>query len=197
MSFKKLLAEFDSVLKEFNPLEYNKLLAPFSPKETELKLINELGINDSNFKDFFSWKNGEEEDSYCEIMEYGGPMSIDAIKETISNYFHFEPMLIPFISEGEQMLLFNKKNGRNYGKIYLYSVPELYIEHPISYYDSFESMISTTITAYKKKIYSYDFSKKKLRYDYDELHRHIKEMNPNSEFWKNHNPLRSEDWYEI
>lgn len=169
---------------------------PLSSDEVKEKLYG-LGIRDDDFIAFYNWKNGQREDSYCEMIEYGGPFSIEEIYEAIAGYHNYDPMLVPLISEGEQMLLFNKKPGNNYGKIYFYSVPQLYSDFPISYYDSITSMIETTIVAYKKGLYIYDFNRNKLRFDYYKLHDFIKSMNPQSKFWTDHNSLNHEEWYEI
>lgn len=197
MIFNNLLIEFDNILKQYNPVEYKKLLDPLSPNEVEIRLV-QLGIEDIDFRSFYNWKNGERKDTFCEMMEYGGPLSLTTIKETISeSYYPYNRSLIPFISEGEEMLLFNIQKGRNYGKIYLFSPPQLYIDFPISYYDSIFSMIKTTIIAYQKKIYKYDFIKNRFQCNYYELHEQIKKMNPNSVFWSDHDPLHPEEWYEI
>ncbi|ODT52745.1 MAG: hypothetical protein ABS68_07600 [Niastella sp. SCN 39-18] len=58
-------------------------------------------------------------------------------------------------------------------------------------------MIETTIAAYTKKVYAYDFEKNRLRCKYEDLYELIKRMNPNSIYWKDHDPLQEDEWYEV
>ncbi|MDE3145179.1 MAG: hypothetical protein KGL19_13560 [Bacteroidota bacterium] len=197
-SFKLLLQELDTTLRTYNIVEYHKLQPPLPDKEIEKKL-NDLGIIDENVKALFQWKNGEKEDSYCQIMECGGLLSLQEIKEDKKSYLSdcYAPTFIPIVSEGEQKILFNNKQGSHYGKLYFYSVPCLYINHPISYYDSLESMLRTTIEAYKNKAYKYDVKNNWLDIDRDLFDLIAKKINIKSAYWKKHNPLQEEEWYEI
>ena len=95
------------------------------------------------------------------------------------------------------MLLFNTKLGKHYGKLYFYSVPYLYIDYPISYYDSLAAMIQTTIDAYKLKIYSYDDKEIWLYVDNQKFNELAKKNNGNSTYWTEHDTFREEEWYEI
>lgn len=191
--FQTLIMQFDKILKDDNPIEYAKLQYPLKVDEVE-DAMNKLGIYDMDFRNLYLWKNGEADDSFCQLIECGGPLSLKNISSIVNELsYPYDSSLIPFISEGEEMLLFNTKRGDHYGKIYFFSVPQLYIDFPISYYDSIHSMIETTMAAYKEKIYVYDFSKNMLTYDFEKLHNHIQKNNPRSAYWIHHDPLSFKD----
>ncbi|OIQ97454.1 hypothetical protein GALL_204640 [mine drainage metagenome] len=197
-TFKSLLQELDTTLRNYNIVEYNKLQPPLPDKEID-KSLKDLGIIDENVKALFQWKNGEKEDSYCQMMECGGLLSLQEIKEDKESYLSdcYASSFIPIISEGEQKILFNNKSGSHYGKLYLYSVPCLYIDYPISYYDSLETMVTTIIEAYKKNAYAYNLESNWLDIDHEKFREIAKKNNKKSTYWKKHNPLAEEEWYEI
>jgi hypothetical protein len=194
---KLLLDELDIILKKYNTVEYEKLQPPLSDKEID-SYFEELGINDENLKALYQWKNGEKEDSYCQMMMYGGLQSLQEIKRCSLLDNPYDASLVEIISDnGEERLLFNKKHGRHYGKLYMYSVHDLYIDFPISFFDSLDAMLRTTIEAYQVEAYRYDNARKWLNIDFDKFEIIAKEFNKNSAYWTNHNPLREEEWYEI
>lgn len=195
--FNSLIKKIDEILATQNPVEYEKLQPPLSDEEIERKSI-EIGVESVKFKSIYQWKNGEEDDTYCEIMKYGSFLSLNSIAELKkSSMYEYNPSFIPLISEGEQMLLFNTNSGKHFGKIYLYSVPQLYIDYPISFYDSLEAMITTTIEAYQNKIYFYDFDEKELKINTKEFKELAKSLNQDSAYWTKHDTLRYEEWYEM
>ncbi len=196
-TFKTLISKLDTVLRKYNLSEYEKLQLPLTDKEID-KSLQELGINDENIKALFQWKNGEKEDSYCQMTERGGLMSLDAVKESKLHYNFYDPFLIALITDnGEESLLFNTKPGLHYGKLYLFSVSQLYIDHPIGYFDSLEAMVKTIIEAYNKKALFYDKEEEFLEYDGPKFREIAKKINKKSAYWTNHDPLREEEWYEI
>ena len=69
-TFKTLLKELDATLRKYNIHEYEKLQPSLSDIEID-EYLEEIGIADENIKSLFQWKNGEREDSYCQMMEYG------------------------------------------------------------------------------------------------------------------------------
>ncbi|MBG9377712.1 hypothetical protein I5907_15830 [Panacibacter sp. DH6] len=196
-TFKSLLEELDGTLKNYNMQDYEKLQSPLPDKEID-EYLRELKINDENLKALFRWKNGEKENSYCQMMEYGGLQSLKSIKESQSSFKLYDPLLIEIITDnGEESILFNNKPGTHYGKLYMYSVPQLYIEQPISYFDSLEAMVKTIIEGYKEKAFKRKTQKKRLHIDYDKFAAIAKKINKKSAYWKKHNPLKPEEWYEI
>lgn len=196
-TIKSLLQEFGDTLRRYNPFEYEKLQPPLTDKEIDKSLI-EIGISDENIKALFQWKNGEKEDSYCQMLSFGGLQSLEAIKQVRSTDRPYDSRLVEIISDnGEESLLFNTNPGPHYGKFYMYSVHRLYIDYPISYFDSLEAMLKTVIESYKKKAYLYDTQKNRLKILNDKFVSIAKKNNKNSAFWTNHNLLREEEWYEI
>jgi hypothetical protein len=197
MKFKDLLVQFDGVLREYNPIEYQKLNEPL-PKRNIAEGFEQFNLSSSDLVSFYEWKNGINEDIFCEIVDLGGPLSMDSVMNVRRNYSHpYDEAFIPIISNGEDFLLYNTKPGGRQGMIYLYSAAMLYIDRPISYYDSLESMIIATIAAYKNGIYKYNFEERHLDFDFKKLRDLKVSNNPNSMFWKKHDPLRPEEWYDI
>lgn len=194
---KLLLAELDTVLRKYNMVEYLKLQPPLPDEEID-KYFEELGINDEELKALYQWKNGEQADSYCELMIKGGLQSLQEIKNYLSFDNLYDTDLLEIISDnGEEALLFNKRQGPHYGKLYFYSISSLYIEHPISYFDSINAMLRTTIEAYKEEAYQYDDKARWLNIDRSKFATIAKKFNTNSRYWTKHDPLRYEEWYEI
>ncbi|MFL9483976.1 hypothetical protein ACI6Q2_14450 [Chitinophagaceae bacterium LWZ2-11] len=191
--FKHLLNELDEVLQKYNPDEYGKLQAPL-PDDIINSKLQKAGINDDNVKAWFQWKNGEQEDTYAQIMECSGVLSLDDV-EKYSNGNRFNPLLKPLFSEGDFMFLFNTNLGPHYGKLYFYSVACLYIDYPISYYDSMEDMVKTIIEAYRVGAYKYENDW--LDVEESQFNNIAKSYNKNSVYWRSHNPLKWQEWYEI
>lgn len=196
VTFESLLQEFEETLRKYNPLEYEKLQPPLRDKEIEESLV-ELGISDENIKGLFQWKNGEKEDSYCQMMIFGGLQSLEVIKKFRSDIV-YDSRLVEIISDnGEESLLFNTNAGTHYGKLYLYSVPSLHIQYPISCFDSLEAMLKTVIEAYKKEAFLYDKQRNFLNINYDRFVLIAREYNKNSKYWTGYNLVKKEEWYEI
>ena len=196
-TFKSLLEELDATLKKYNMQEYEKLQSPLPTKEID-EYLKEIGINDEKVKALFQWKNGEKEDSYCQMMEYGGLQSLELIKERVMTNKTYDPSLIEIISDnGEESILFNNKIGSHYGKLYMYSVGQLYIGHPISYFDSLETMVKTIIEAYKTEAFKYDAENEWLNISFEKFASIAQKINKKSVYWKKHNRLKWEEWYEI
>lgn len=196
---KKLIEKLDIVLRNKIPAEYTKLKPPLANQEIE-EWMEILEVKDDNFKAMYQWKNGEEEDSFCQMTERGSLISLNEIKETLDHYLNgvTNPSLIPLISEGSEILLFNnKKSSKHYGKLYLYSVGLLYIDYPITCYDSIEAMLKTVIESYETGVFSYDNENSFLDVDFKKFRIIAKRYNPESKYWQPHDPLQHEEWYEI
>lgn len=192
-----LLKELDATLRNYNHIEYQKLQPPLPDEEID-NYFDKFGVIDKGLKALYQWKNGEKEDSYCQMMMYGGMQSLEAIEKSFLFDIPYDSFLLEIISDnGEERLLFNKKQGKHYGKLYMYSVPSLYIDFPISYFDSLDAMLRTTIEAYKNEAYIYDNERQWLNKDYHKYEAIAKSFNKNSAYWTNHNPLKQEEWYEI
>jgi len=193
-----LISELDEILKIYNSIEYHKLQSPLNSDVLHF-YFNKLNIENKSFESLYKWKNGEKENEYCQMMQYGGLLSLEESIKLKENYLEgcVENIFIPIISDGEQILLFNNNRSKNYGRIYLYSVPLLYIEKPISCFDSLETMIITIVESYKEKAYIYDEKERWLNIDSEKIKLIAKKNNKKSAYWKEHDPLYWEDWYEI
>lgn len=186
-SFKSLLAKFDSTLQKYNPVNYKKLQDPLTEKEID-QYLKRLGVDDQNFKLLYSWKNGvDNEDGVQEedqIFNFGSLVSLQYLFKN-PELNQWEKKFISIVSDGSgQAILFNNEKGQDYGKLYMYSVPLLFIRKPISFYDSIESMIETTIQAYEQKVFVYDKQEDFLDINFEKFFEIATEMNPNSEYWK-------------
>jgi hypothetical protein len=196
-AFVKLLQEFGAVLSKYNPGAYKNLAPPLQDAEIE-KNLRELNIKDENAKTLYLWKGGVQKEGGYLMMPFGELLTFGTIKEIIQGNDIYDSLLKPLISDnGEEIVLFNTKQGKHYGQLYLFSVPSLYLTHPIRCFDSLYSMIETTVEAYKENIYQFGKESKRLRIDWDKLTNLANKYNPKSTLWTNHNPLQWEDWYEI
>ena len=197
VTFTSLLQELDGTLRHYNMAAYENLLPPLPDTEID-KNLKELGIYDADLKALFQWKSGMRDEHGPLMMQHGGLITFDSIKSSIDFNEYYDPHLIPLISDnGEEMQLFNSKPGQHYGKLYLFSVPTLYIEHPVSYYDSLASMVKTTIVAYKEKAYEYDQESDWLDMNIDKFYAIAKRHNTHSVYWTIFNKLKWREWYEI
>ena len=190
-SFKLLLEKFDVTLRKYNLPNYEKLYPPLSDKEIDTRL-NELGINDKNFKSLFTWKNGYDPDQnvnvLCQVFEFGALLSLDAIKDTVNankNDARWDnQLLIPLVTDSTgQYILFNNEPGNDYGKLYLYSASLLVAIETIGYYDSISAMIETTIEAYEQGIQKYDEVEDWLDTDIKGYRKIATKYNVHSKYW--------------
>lgn len=185
-----LLEEFDHTLKKFNEVNYNKLQEPLADSIIAKHLIN-LEMVDENFRFLYKWKNGIRAKYGAalndDIFKFGALLSLEHVEDHYSHAMESEiwsKKFIPIVNDGDSAhLLFNNERGSDYGKIYLYCVPMLYIDDPISYYDSIYSMIETTSLAYKERAMVYNASLDCLDIDSEKFHSIGENLNPNSAFW--------------
>ena len=188
-SFKLLLEKFDVTLRKYNLDNYKKLQPPLPENEID-NYLNELGVKDENFKLLFCWKNGfdfrTEGKTRTQMFNFGTLLTLQYILEYKNDDPDFwEKTYIPLISTNDgDCLLFNNKKGKDYGKIHLYSPALLFIDNPISCYDSIYTMIETTIKAYEKKILVYDPDDNWLEENVKEFHILAKKYNQLSDYWK-------------
>lgn len=199
MSIIKQLLKFDKELQLRNNTEYNKLQPPL-PKIEVKEYLQQIALDKTDFLDIYSWKNGAQIQDNCRIINYGVFLPIELLvnNELDEDNPYYDRDLITIVDDAEEKLLFNsKRHSLHFGKIYLFSVPLLYIDFPISIYDSLAAMVETDTLAYEMGIYRYDFERKFLHYNYNKYEKIAKEINKESMFWKDHDPLREEDWYEL
>jgi len=197
-TLKSLLEELDATLRQYNMAAYENLLPPFRDIIIN-KEMEEIGIDDENVRALFRWKGGMQHENGPLIMNHGSLITFESIKVLIDVNEYYDPLLIPLISDnGEQILLFNTKAGKHYGKIYLFSNSSLLIEHPASYYDSLSAMIKTTIEAYKQWAYQYDEDDSGcLNINFDKFFSIARKNNPNSVYWTDKVNEKWTEWYEI
>jgi len=197
-TFESLLVELDAVIRQYNPEAYRNLLPPL-PAEIVEKELGNIGIYDKNVRLLFHWKSGMKDEGGPLFMEHGGLITFDSIKESNDFNQHYDPLLIPLISDnGEDMLMFNTNAGAHYGKMYLFSVPLLLVKHPISYYDSLTTMVKTTIEAYRERAYQYDEDDNGcLSINLDKFSPIARKYNPNSAYWTERKNKKWTEYYEI
>jgi hypothetical protein len=186
-SLKTLLNKLDSTLQKYNSVNYKKLQAPLPEKEID-QYLKRLGVDDQNFKLLYSWKNGvDNEDGVQEedqIFNFGSLVSLQYLFKN-PELNQWEKKFISIVSDGSgQAILFNNEKDQDYGRLHMYSVPLLFIRKPISFYDSIESMVETTIQAYKQNAFVYDEKEEFLNIDFDRFNKIATDMNPNSDYWK-------------
>lgn len=195
-SFDLILNKLDSTLQRYNLVNYEKLESSLPTNETEFYL-NKLNITDSDFRSLYYWKNGynvnKNVNNICSVLEYGTFMSLESVYNTFlknktGSGRWDSPSLIPFITDSTgQYILFNNRNGANYGKLYLYSASILVAIDTISYYDSISSLLQTTIEAYEKGILKYIETEDWLDIDVRKFRDIAVKYNFNSKFWKHKN----------
>jgi len=186
----RLISNLDSVLKEKNLSNYEKLSPPLQESEIN-DLLNRLNVNSNDFKMLYEWKNGFDPDEKvigaCQIFNLDTMLPLNWIlKKVRINETNpiWDDSFIPLITDSTgQFLLFNNRVGNNYGKIHLYSVSLFFIEEPISYYDSIASMIETTIEAYNAGALKYDSDEEWLDEDTMKFNQIARKINDNSNYW--------------
>lgn len=183
-----MLIEFEAVLKQYNPEGLESLEAPLLQKERE-SLFHELGVNDSDLREIFSWRNGCAEDKveYTPMFEFSMVLCklediVKYKKENIFGVTEIDSLLLVFANQ-EEGFLFNYKKSEDYGRIHLYSVPLLSIDEPLPYYDSLTSMIKTHIEYYRLGILSYRQLNSYLEMDIDAGFDIYNKYNPISRFF--------------
>ena len=195
-SFESLILEFDATLQQYNMATYQNLLPPLSDEEMD-KNLKELGINDENVKSLFQWKSGMRDSKLSQMMDYGSLLKFDDIKYLVSSNKYYDKHLVPLISEnGEEIILFNTNPGPHYGKLYLFSVAQLYIDYPVSIYCSLPSMLETTVELYRTGGYQYDSKDNWLTIDFDKYNTVAQKLNTGCVYWTEHDEVIP-DWYEI
>lgn len=180
--------EFEAILEQYNPKALESLEAPLLQKERE-SLFQQLGINDSDLREIFSWRNGcpEDKGGYTPMFELSMILCKleDIVKYKNENIFgvaEIDSLLLVFANQ-EEGFLFNYKKSEDYGRIHLYSVPLLSIEEPLPYYDSLTSMIKTHKEYYKLGILSYRQPNSYLEMDIDAGFDIYNKYNPISRFF--------------
>ena len=187
-SFKFLLEKLDITLQKYIPVKYQKLQQPLEQERVD-QCLKILGIDDENFRLLYNWKNGfdsnEGEDTRNQIFNFGGLVSMEYIIEHTNHTDNWEKTFFPIESSGDgDFILFNKKRGKDFGKLHLFSAALLFIDSPISYYDSIYSMIQTCILAYEQRIFKYDSVNDFLDIDSRAFRELACKINPLSDYWK-------------
>jgi hypothetical protein len=191
-----LLEEFDFTLKKHNKIAYEKLEQPL-PKSVILNTLKEFGLaQDKDLNKLYNWKSGTKVECKFHMMKFGNLLNFSEVKELVAYNSDYDPALIPIIGEGDAYLLFNSKKGQHYGKLYLFCPSLLYIQYPISCFDSISTMLETNINAYRQNIYTCDIDGT-LIYDLDLFSDLARKYNKVSTFWRDHDAIRPEEWYQI
>jgi hypothetical protein len=190
--FNVLLARLDSVLKKFNPVNYERLYPPLPPERLSA-VFGQLECDDEDMRTLFSWKGGFDPElnpkQRCMIFDFNSylcsPDSMVYLLEDNEDDPRWVGPYLPLLRDDTgQFLIFNNTPGKEHGKIHLYSSSLGFIDEPISYYDSIPAMIETTIQAYEQGALVYDDAKDWLRKDRQKLAGISKAINRQSEYWK-------------
>lgn len=181
----ELINRLDALLKQHNPVNYNRLQPPL-PDEEIKSYLEKIGIDDDNVFALYKWKNGVDGrramlfDSKVALLSLGDVLKY---QEMFADDLD-ENLITLFCSPFDTRLLFNRKAGKNYGKLYIYSVPLLSIDDPYSYFDSIEKMIETNIKSYEAGGFEYNSKDDILISNLKIHHPIIKSLNVNSNFWQ-------------
>src|SRR6266498_4574581 len=187
-SFNLLLKEFDLILTKYNTINYRKLKDSL-PNDEVLSYLNKLKVIDSNFKSLYNWKNGNDVNDIavmrCQIFNFGSMISLNSISFFMNtSELYWGPFFIPLVANGDgDYLLYNNENESDHGKLHLFSPSLLFIEEPITYYDSISSLLETTIEAYKQSALIYDSKEDWLDIDIDKYYEIAKQINIKSKYW--------------
>lgn len=195
-AFKSLLYELDASLRRYNPSAYETLRPPLPEQEID-RHLEELGIADEQVKVLYSWKSSGANDDEVSMTSVGGLLGFDDI-ETWKGYLSdtCDPCLVPLFGNDSDGYLFNTRKGPHYGKLYFFSVSCLYIDHPISIFDSLPAMVQTLIEAYEQGVYE-SGADGWLEIDSRRFTDIALRMSPEAAFWKEHDPLMWEEWYAV
>jgi hypothetical protein len=186
--FEEKLSAFAEILLEKNPDSFVLYQPALTTKEVELS-FNEMNVTDTNLLALYNWRNGIQQFESLnkeKIFEFGNLISLDIVKDMysrIDDFYDFDSKeLIPIIGNSAgDVLFFNNNRGKDYGKIHLYCVSLLYIENPVSIFDSLDLMIEMHIYLYKEGLMFYDKTGFGILYDqYLDVGR---KLNINSEYW--------------
>lgn len=193
-----MLFEFDRELQENNHLEYQKLQPPLSEIEIR-RHLRTVALDDTDLLDLYMWKNGARSEHSCRIIKEGVFLPLEEFVNNVQDDENdYDPALFTLVDDVEEKFLINaKRDSVHFGKIYLYSIPALYIDFPISIYDSGAALIETNTLAYKKGICKYDLSTRSMTCNNKRFKELAREINKQSMYWKEHDPLNEEEWYEI
>lgn len=190
-SLELLLTELDEVLRNNNPVNYERLYPPLTELNLEVVLRN-LKIKSEDFRTLYEWKNGFDftTDSYIcfDIFFNGTLLSLDLVQEDVlfnEKEGRWRDTLIPLIGNDErEWLLFDNRKGKDYEKLFFYSpsIPSAAIK-PVTCYDSILAMVDTTIAAYRNGIVQCDPDENCLNFNVDRYFALARERNPKSQFW--------------
>ncbi len=188
MFINTLIKDFDDTLRKYNRQNYLKL-QPSLPNDKIELYLKEIKVVNEDFRALVRWKNGfdfsDGEDLTYQLFDCGALLSMEHMyKLTMGDSNLWAKNFIPLITDGSgDFLLFNNSKKHGYGKLHLYSVSRLFIDSPISYYDSIATMLKTTIEAYQTKALKYDSGDAWLNQEF-QLYRTIAiKHNPKSQYW--------------
>lgn len=191
-SMTKIFTLFDHTLKKYNRTNYARLSDPLSNEEM-ISYIEKIQVTNDDFKSFYTWKNGfdymKNPSVDCQIFDFGAPLPLQEMVATIiadkAENHQWNDQFIPLITETTgQYLMFNNCPGDDYGKIHLYSPSLLYVDDPISYYDSIQTMIQTMIVCYENGIVFYNKAEDWLEINFEGYWNLGTQYNPRSDYWK-------------
>jgi hypothetical protein len=182
-----LINKFDTVLKKYNPVNYQKMQPPLSKAQINEYLMS-IKLFDVNIAALFEWKNGVDVsdglDTTDQIFNFGILYPLEKVIDSFMNFPREISSFVPLIGDATgDFLLFDSRPGPGYGKIFLESASLLSIEVPYSYFDSIPAMIQTTIIAYEKRVFKYDDDEKWLEQDTDAFRKIAKKINTNCNYW--------------
>lgn len=187
------ISALDYCLKEYCSSLYQRLLNPLE-KEKINKLLQQIGVDDSDLEELYLWKNGILNDGSLPThsFDYTSFGVIPPLEYAVMIYQMesendlWSKSLIPIVSSyaGDFLLFESDKNSKTYGMIYLYSPTLGYVYDLVTYFDSLESMISTTVESFRAGAFTYN--NKEMVFDVSNQDMQFSiaaELNPRSEYW--------------
>lgn len=183
-----LLQEFERVIVHKNPRIGGLLRNGLNRSEIE-SMFENIGLRASKeIIELYSWRDGLNfRDCLIEEISLFGTSVFYPLKDSITNYekkkeFWGDPELFPIFGNDELLLNLNS-DSNEYGMVFFYA-PSLMINSPITIFDSVISMFLTLCRYFNDAVYAYD-SNGILSCNFEEEEQIGREMNPNSEYWKN------------
>ncbi len=190
---EKSISALDHCLKKYCEALYQRLLNPLE-KEKVKELFQQIGVDDSDLEKLYLWKNGIPYDVSLPTysFDYTSFGVIPPLEYAVEIYQMesqndlWSKSLVPIVCSyaGDFLLYESDKNSQTYGVIYLFSPNLGYVYDLITYFDSLESMILTTVESFKSGVFVYNNNEMVFEVNDRSMQFNIAtKLNPRSEYW--------------
>ncbi len=187
LQLAQALIELEKCLLKYNKVNLDRLQPPLEHSILE-DILAKNNCDDHNIRLLYQWRTGVPFDDHTtQVFGFGcAPLNIHLVFEYQKKFpISLPDHLLPIFAFGnDEVLLYNKSKGPDHGRIHLFSVSLLSIDPPLSYYDSLQSMLLTTIELYQKGGIVFDPNNDRLDLDSELIAKITIENNPNSSFYK-------------